>query len=309
MNGEKRLIVVVGPTAIGKTALAIDIAEHIGTEILSCDSRQFYKELSIGVARPSDEELARAKHHFIANLSVADYYNVSMYEQQALQCLEKLYETHDVAVAVGGSGLYVDALCNGIADLPDPDPELRDKLKKEYEQGGIEELRFQLKFLDYDYYQEVDLANHARILRALEVCYMTGRPFSEVRKQAQKVRPFQITKIGMRMDRDALNFRINQRVDIMMDCGLLQEAKAMYQNRNFTALNTVGYKELFAYMDDEMSLELAVEKIKTNTRRYAKRQMTWLRRYADINWIDVNSGTSSLDLAMEIIGKKSETQF
>ena len=298
MQDNKKLIVVLGPTAIGKTALAIDIARHYDTEIVSSDSRQFYKELNIGVARPSNEELSAAHHHLIANLSVEDYYNVSMYEQDALKVLSNIFQNNDVAVCVGGSGLYIDALCMGIADLPDPDPELRKRLRDDYERGGLEELRFQLKFLDPDYYNEVDLANHIRLLRALEVCYTTGKPFSEIRRQGVKKRPFEIIKIGMAMERELLNNRINKRVDIMMDMGLLNEVESVTPYRQYTALNTVGYKEIFEFMDGNISLEQAVENIKTNTRRYAKRQMTWFRRYDDINWINI---TPENDILSEVL--------
>lgn len=298
---RKKLVVVLGPTAIGKTALAIDIAKHLNTEIVSSDSRQFYKELNIGVARPSVDELKIVKHHLIANLSVEDYYNVSMYEQDALKCLDTIFVTKDIAVCVGGSGLYIDALCRGIADLPDPNPELRKKLREDYEKGGIEEIRFQLKFSDPEYYNEVDLANPIRILRALEVCYMTGKPFSVVRKQAQKQRPFDIIKIGMCMERELLNNRINKRVDVMVNMGLLHEVETVCLYRNYTALNTVGYKEIFEYMDGNVTLQQAIENIKTNTRRYAKRQMTWFRRYDDINWIETDKCVSVRDLALQII--------
>ena len=298
---RKKLIVIQGPTAIGKTALAIEIARYLNTEIISCDSRQFYKELNIGVARPSDSELNAVKHHLIANLSVRDYYNVSMYEYDALECLNTIFSVHDSAVCVGGSGLYIDALCMGIADLPDPDPELREKLRDDFEKGGIEDIRFQLKFHDPQYYDEVDLSKPIRILRALEVCYMTGKPFSEVRKQGVKQRPFDIIKIGMCMERELLNGRINHRVDLMMEAGLLKEVESVAQYRDCTALNTVGYKEIFAYMDGEISLQQAIENIKTNTRRYAKRQMTWFRRYADISWIDMDSCQSPLAEAISLI--------
>ena len=301
MHENKKLIVVLGPTAIGKTALAIEVAKHYNTQIVSSDSRQFYKELNIGVARPSDEELSAVPHHLIANLSVKDYYNVSMYEHDALMALTGVFQKNDVAVCVGGSGLYIDALCIGIADMPDPTPELKQRLRNDYEKGGLEELRFQPKFLDPTYYNEVDLANHMRILRALEVCYTTGKPFSEVRKQGVKKRPFEIIKIGMAMDRDTLNHRINKRVDIMMDMGLLSEVETVSQYRQYTALNTVGYKEIFDYMDQKISLQQAVENIKTNTRRYAKRQMTWFRRYSDIKWINITEYTNILKQALEII--------
>jgi tRNA dimethylallyltransferase len=261
--------------------------------------------LNIGVARPSDDELKAVKHHLIANLSVEDYYNVSMYEQDALRCLDTIFAAKDIAVCVGGSGLYIDALCRGIADLPDPDPELRKKLREDYEKGGIEEIRFQLKFSDPEYYNEVDLANPIRILRALEVCYMTGKPFSAVRKQAQKQRPFDIIKIGMCMERELLNDRINKRVDIMIGMGLLHEVEGVRMYRNCTALNTVGYKEIFEYMDGSVTLQQAIDNIKTNTRRYAKRQMTWFRRYNDINWIETDKCAFVCDQALQIIENKN----
>lgn len=280
----KTLIVVVGPTAVGKTAAAIRIAQHFGTEILSCDSRQFYRELNIGVARPSEEELAAVPHHFIANASIYDSYNVFTYEQQAMECLENLFRKHDKVVAVGGSGLYVDALCRGIAEMPDPDPEIRRLLKRQLEAEGVASLRAQLKLLDPDYYNIVDLANPARLIRALEMCLTTGRPFSEIRNQPDKVRPFGIFKVGLSCDRGELYDRINRRVDVMLEAGLENEARGLCHCKDLNTLNTVGYKEFFEYFDGEKSLDQAVADIKTHTRRYAKRQMTWLQRYTDIHW-------------------------
>lgn len=280
----KTLIVVVGPTAVGKTAAAIRIAQHFGTEILSCDSRQFYRELNIGVARPSEEELAAVPHHFIANASIYDSYNVFTYEQQAMECLENLFRKHDKVVAVGGSGLYVDALCRGIAEMPDPDPEIRRLLKRQLEAEGVASLRAQLKLLDPDYYNIVDLANPARLIRALEMCLTTGRPFSEIRNQPDKVRLFGIFKVGLSCDRGELYDRINRRVDVMLEAGLENEARGLCHCKDLNTLNTVGYKEFFEYFDGEKSLDQAVADIKTHTRRYAKRQMTWLQRYTDIHW-------------------------
>lgn len=280
----KTLIVVVGPTAVGKTAAAIRIAQHFGTEILSCDSRQFYRELNIGVARPSEEELAAVPHHFIANASIYDSYNVFTYEQQAMECLENLFRKHDKVVAVGGSGLYVDALCRGIAEMPDPDPEIRRLLKRQLEAEGVASLRAQLKLLDPDYYNIVDLANPARLIRALEMCLTTGRPFSEIRNQPDKVRPFGIFKVGLSCDRGELYDRINGRVDVMLEAGLENEVRGLCHCKDLNTLNTVGYKEFFEYFDGEKSLDQAVADIKTHTRRYAKRQMTWLQRYTDIHW-------------------------
>ena len=283
---KKTLFVIVGPTAIGKTATAIRLAQQLGTEILSCDSRQFYKELNIGVARPSEEELAAAKHHFIANLSIHDSYNVSMYEHDALALLDDLFATHDTAVAVGGSGLYVDALCQGITVMPDPDPEIRAQLKQTLETEGIESLRNQLRILDPDYYYSTEIANPLRIIRGLEMCLTTGRPFSQIRKSDIKERPFDIVKIGLQCPREELYNRINLRVDMMMDQGLESEARGLLPYRNLNALNTVGYKELFDYFDSKITLAQAVTDIKTHTRRYAKRQITWLQRYQDIQWFE-----------------------
>ena len=283
---KKTLFVVVGPTAIGKTAMAIHIAQELGTEILSCDSRQFYKELNIGVARPNEEELAAVKHHFIANLSIHDNYNVSMYEHDALALLETLFHTHDTAVAVGGSGLYVDALCQGITVMPDPDPEIRAQLKKRLQDEGIETLTAQLRLLDPDYYYSTEIANPLRIIRGLEMYLTTGVPFSKIRKSEIKQRPFKIVKIGLQCPREELYDRINRRVDMMMAEGLEDEARGLLPYRHLNALNTVGYKELFDYFDGKTSLAQAVTDIKTHTRRYAKRQITWLQRYDDIFWFD-----------------------
>ena len=282
----KTLIVVVGPTAIGKTATAIKIAQHFETEVLSCDSRQFYKELNIGVARPSEEELATVQHHFIANTSIQDSYNVFTYEQEAMQVLETLFQKHDKVVAVGGSGLYVDALCQGITEMPDPDPEIRTMLKQQLENEGVASLRAQLKLLDPDYYNTVDLANPARLIRALEMCLTTGRPFSEIRNQPNKQRPFKIVKIGLTAPRDELYNRINQRVDTMIEMGLENETRGLYQYKDLNSLNTVGYKEIFDYYDGKITFDQAITDIKTHTRRYAKRQMTWLQRYDEIRWFE-----------------------
>ncbi len=285
MNAKKnKLIVVEGPTAVGKTVYAIDLAKRLQTEILSADSRQFYRELNIGVARPSPEELAEVKHHFVAHIGIADYYSVSRFEQDALGLLEKLFETHESVVMAGGSGLYVNAVCYGIDELPDPDEELREDIQKLYETRGIEALRAQLKILDPVFYDQIDLANHKRLRRALEVCLQTGRPYSELRTNTRKSRPFEIERIALNRDKEELNERINRRVDVMMQSGLLEEARGLYPFKHLNALNTVGYKELFAHFSGEISLEQAVIDIKTHTRRYAKRQLTWLRAQADIHW-------------------------
>ncbi len=264
--------------------MAIKLAQALNAEIISADSRQFYKELKIGVAAPSDEELQAVPHHFIGHLSIHDYYNVSAYEQDVLKFLDSYFKKNNIAVMVGGSGLYIDAVCNGIDEFPDADEELRNSLKKQHQNEGIESLKTQLKELDPVYYEVVDLNNPKRIIRALEVCLATGKPFSEQRKNKAIERGFNIIKIGLTRPRNELNEIIHKRVDIMLEMGLLDEVKGLYDSRELNALNTVGYKEIFNYLDGEWSLELAIEKIKTHTRRYAKRQMTWFRRDKEIEW-------------------------
>ncbi len=281
---SKTLIIIAGPTAVGKTSFGIKLAKHYCTEILSADSRQFYKELQIGTATPEADELSAVKHHFIGHISIHDYYNVSMFENQALDIIDQLLESNNKAILLGGSGLYINVICSGISELPDPDPELRNELKATYQKSGISELRNILKKLDPEYYSTVDLANPNRILRALEVCITTGKKYSDLRKQPSKKRDFNIIKIGLERDRDELFERINHRVDKMMEDGLLEEVRGLYENKNLNALNTVGYKELFSFLDNKISLEEAIEKIKTNSRRYAKRQLTWFKKDKDYHW-------------------------
>jgi tRNA dimethylallyltransferase len=281
---HKYLVVVVGPTAIGKTALSIRLAQHYGAEIISADSRQFYKELKIGVAAPSDAELAAATHHFIGHLSIHDYYNASRFEKDALQKIEALFETHNIVVMTGGSGLYIDAVCNGIDDLPDPTPELRTELKTLFQKEGIESLQNLLQTHDPEYYNAVDTKNPARLLRALEVCITAGQPYSSLRTQKLEQRPFEVIFIGLHCERALLNERIHRRVDEMLTSGLLDEVERLFPMRHLNALNTVGYKELFAWKEGKISFEQAIEDIKTNTRRYAKRQMTWFRKNPNIRW-------------------------
>lgn len=275
---QKYLIVIAGPTAIGKTDLSLSIAKKYNTEILSCDSRQFYKEMNIGTAVPSIDELSQVKHHFIQNLSIEQNYSVGKFEFDALKKIEELHKEKDVLVMVGGSGLYIDAVCRGLDDFPDVPKELREELNLRFQNGGIEPLKAQLIDLDPEYHKEVDKANPHRIIRALEICISTGKPFSSFRKQQKKKRKFKTIKLILSRDREVLYDRINQRVDMMMAEGLLEEAKNVYEYRSNNALQTVGYKELFAYFDGEWDLETAVSEIKKNTRRYAKRQMTWFRR-------------------------------
>ena len=281
---KKYLILIQGPTAVGKTSAAISLADYFKTEIISSDSRQFYKELNIGVARPSPEELAMAKHHFIAHISIHDYYSVSKFEKEVLAFLDVFFKQNDVVIMAGGSGLYNDVICNGIDELPDPDPVLREALKKRLETEGQEALRQELKRLDPEFYEVVDLNNPKRVLRAVEVCLQTGKKYSALRSKPDVKRPFHIIKTGLELPREILNERIHRRVDKMMEEGLEAEARGLFEYRYLNALNTVGYKELFRYFEGEWTLETAVEKIKTNTRRFAKRQMTWFRKDKETQW-------------------------
>jgi tRNA dimethylallyltransferase len=287
--GTKTLLVLLGSTASGKTDLAIRIAQGFGTEIISADSRQFYRELSIGTAKPSPEQLSAVKHHFVGHISVTEEYNISRFEAEVLFLLEELFKAHDVVVMCGGSGLYIDVVCNGLDEQPGHDPELREQLNEALKTRGIEYLREELLKLDTEYYQKVDLANPHRLIRALEVCMLTGRPFSQFRSGKKKERPFKVVKFGLDIPKVELHGRINKRTDAMMELGLVEEVKANLSNRHLNALNTVGYKEIFDFLDENCTLEEAVEKIKTNTRRYAKRQMTWFRKDKEIHWIPVDN--------------------
>ena len=272
----KKLIVITGPTASGKTAEAVHLAQELGTEILSCDSRQFYREMRIGVARPSDEELAAAPHHFIACRSVTKPYNISDYERDAVSLLDNLFQRHDTVIAVGGSGLYVDALRLGVTSMPDPTPELRARLQ----QMSLEEKRSQLQMLDPEYYARVDLRNPVRLQRALEVCYMTGHPYSQVLAESEPAsRPFDIEVRVIQIPNSELRTRIDQRVDQMMAEGLLDEVRTLLPYRDLTTLRTVGYRELFPVLDGTAQLVDAVAQIKLNTWHYARKQLTWCRRY------------------------------
>lgn len=280
----KTLIIVTGPTAIGKTRIAIETAKFFHTEIVSADSRQIYRELSIGTAVPSPEELAEIKHHFIHSHSILENYNASRYETEAIGLLENLFNIYDAVVMTGGSMLYIDAVCSGIDTMPDVDPELRDNLKTRLKEEGIESLRLQLKKLDPDYYSRVDLKNPSRIVHALEISLMTGKPYSSFRTSPKKERPFTIIKIGLDCGRTELHRRINRRVDQMLEAGLEDEARKVYPLKNLNALNTVGYREFFTCFSGEISKEKAIEWIKRNTRRYARKQLTWFRKDPEINW-------------------------
>lgn len=285
---NKELIVLVGPTAVGKTSEAIRLANFLKSEIISADSRQFYHELNIGVARPTTEELSLAKHHFIGHKSIQDSYNVGSYEKDALQKIEELFKKYDKLVLTGGSGMYVDVVCNGIDTLPDVDNEIREELNRIFKEKGITPLQKELMEKDPEYYSIVDTSNHIRLIRALEIIRQSGKTFSSLRTNTKQERPFKIKKFALQRDRKELIDRINLRVDIMINEGLIEEAREVYPFKGLSALNTVGYKELFNYFDGKISLEQAIEDIKTNTRRYAKRQMTWFRKDKDIIWLDAS---------------------
>ncbi len=281
---KSTLIVILGPTASGKTGIAIEMAKYFHTEIISADSRQFYREIPIGTAAPTAEQMGEVPHHFVGQRSITEDYNVSQFEKEVLELLSEKFQKKDVMIMVGGSGLYLDAVCKGIDDLPDPDPEMRKDLNQLFESKGITALQELLKELDPEYYEQVDINNPKRLLRAIEVCKQTGLKYSELRLNQPADRNFRIVKIGLEVPREQLIQQIHRRTDEMMKHGLLEEAKSMLPHRNLNALNTVGYKELFAYLDGEWTLDLAIEKIKTNTRRYAKRQMTWFKRDKEIQW-------------------------
>ena len=283
---QKTLVVLTGPTGIGKTSVGIEIARHYTTEIVSCDSRQIYNELNIGTAVPTPQELAAIPHHFIQSHSVEENYNASRYENEALQLLEALFKKHDLVLMVGGSMLYVDAVCKGIDEMPDADPEIRATLKQRLETEGLESLRLQLKKLDPEYYETVDLKNPNRIIHALEISLMTGKPYSSFRTNPAKIRSFNIIKIGLNCDRELLHQRINQRVDQMIDAGLVEEARSVYPKKHLNALNTVGYRELFDWFDGTITRDKAIELIKRNSRRYARKQLTWFRRDESVQWFE-----------------------
>lgn len=282
MSHQKHLIVIGGATATGKTAMAIRVARHFGAEILSADSRQFYREMNIGTAKPTPEELAQAPHHFINSLTIAESYTVGDFESDALILLEKLFEKSDVAVLVGGSGLFIRALCEGLDEFPEVPQEIVIEIETMLKTNGISALQTELKALDPYYFNEVDHENPYRLVRALSVCRASGQPFSSFRKAEKKQRPFQLIYVLLDMERPVLYEKINRRVDEMMSRGLLEEARQLYPQRQLNALQTVGYQELFDFFDEKSSLEEAVEKIKMNSRRYAKRQGTWFRK--DAHW-------------------------
>jgi tRNA dimethylallyltransferase len=288
----KYLITIVGPTAIGKTALSIDLANHYNCEIVSCDSRQFFKEMTIGTAVPNPKELAAATHHFIQNKSIFDNYTVGDFEKEALSKIEKLFLTNDYVVLVGGSGLYVDAILKGFDEFPTIDPSIRENVNSQYEKLGIEYLQQQLELLDPEYFKSIKsenpqtLQNPQRMIRFVEVCIGSGKPYSSFLNQKKNNRNFTPIIIGLEAERSVIYDRINQRVDIMLNEGLLAEAEKLYPNKELNALQTVGYRELFSYMDGEFTLPFAIEEIKKNTRRFSKRQLTWFKRKENTKWFD-----------------------
>lgn len=281
---EKTLIVITGPTAVGKTALCLDIAKHFDIPIINADSRQIFRELKIGTARPTEEQMREVKHYFVGMLGLEDYYSASLFEQQVLELLGQQFQTRDYALMAGGSMMYIDAVCDGIDDIPTIDDATRDLMKRRLAEEGLERLCEELKTLDPDYYDIVDRQNPRRVVHALEICTMTGKTYTSFRKREKRERPFEIIKIGLNRPREELYERINQRVDQMMADGLLDEVRSLYPQRHLNALNTVGYKELFDYIDGRWPLEEAVERIKGNTRRYARKQLTWYKKDEQIKW-------------------------
>ena len=299
-KAPKKLYFVIGPTAVGKTHFAIQLAQALGTEIISADSRQFYQEMIIGTAVPSDKELNAAPHHFIRHISIQENYNVHKYEHDALALIAELFKKNNTLVIVGGSGLYLNALAYGIDDLPDPSEATRQQLDSLFNEKGIEGLQSLLQELDPHFFTQIDIQNPKRLKRALEVCLTTGKPYSEQRLGIKKERAFEIHWIGLKQERNKLYQRINQRVDLMIELGLIEEVKNLYPFKHLNALNTVGYKEFFLWLDGEESYDWAVEKVKTNSRRFAKRQMTWFNKNQDIFWLDADDTLAIDNFLMKI---------
>ena len=286
-SSDNELIVVLGPTAVGKTETALSMAERWGCPIINCDSRQIYKDMKIGTAAPTEEEMARVKHYMVGILALDEYYSAARYEEDVLRLLEQLFRNHRRVILSGGSMMYIDAVCNGIDDIPTVDSEIRETLKARLQSEGLDPLLSELKLLDPEHYARVDRKNTRRVVHALEICYTSGRPYSDFLKAHRKERPFRISKLGLRREREDLFGRINRRVDLMMEQGLMDEARKLYPYRHLNSLNTVGYKELFRVIDGEWPLDMAVERIKKNTRVYAKKQMTWFNKDTEIVWQDL----------------------
>jgi tRNA dimethylallyltransferase len=297
------LLVLLGPTGVGKTVGSIRIAEKLSSPILSADSRQLYKGMPIGTAAPTPDQLSRAKHYFVGILSPEEYYSASRYEEEAITLIEKLHKKHPVVVMVGGSMLYIDAVCRGIDEMPTIDDELRKDLQQLYRKEGLDPIRQQLKLLDPVFYRQVDLKNPKRVIHALEVCLMTGKPYSSLRTNLRKKRPFRIVKIGFTRERQELYDRINARVDDMIDNGLIEEAQRLYPLRHLNSLNTVGYKELFDFFDGKCDLNTAIEKIKQHSRNYARKQLSWFKRDKEIHWINLSD--EKIDVEAQIMKQLS----
>lgn len=289
------LIVLIGPTGVGKTELSLRLAEHFHTSIVSADSRQLYADLKIGTAAPTSEQLNRVPHYLVGTLKLTDYYSAARYEEEALATLDNLFRQHDTVILTGGSMMYIDAICKGIDYIPTVDTETRELMLQRYETEGLEKLCAELKLLDPEYYRIVDLKNPKRVIHALEICYMTGKTYTSFRTQQKKQRPFRIIKVGLTRDRAELYDRINRRVDIMIEEGLLEEARNVYPYRTLNSLNTVGYKEMFNYLDGTWELPFAIEKIKQNSRIYSRKQMTWFKRDEEIQWFHPEQETEILD--------------
>lgn len=296
---NKYLISIVGPTAIGKTSLSIKLAQHFNTEIISADSRQFFKEMQIGTAAPTPDELAGAPHHFIHHKSIEDHYSVGHFERDAIAKLNELFKTNDIVIMVGGSGLYVDAVTKGLDDFPDVDAQIREELNNRLESEGLESLQQQLKALDPKSYETIAIDNPHRVTRALEICIGTQQPYSSFLNQKQHLRPFETITIGLTAERELIYDRINQRVDIMVKEGLIKEVAALKNKQHLNALNTVGYKEIFKYFESEWDLEFAISEIKKNSRRFAKRQLTWFKRNQKTLWFDYDTPTQDITDTIE----------
>ena len=305
---NKTLVVLLGPTAVGKTELSIRLAKLLSCDIISADSRQIYQDIDIGTAKPTKEELEAVKHHFIDILPLTEYYSAAQYESDVLSLLEQQFQKNSFALMVGGSMMYIDAVTKGIDDIPTIEDETREMMRQKFETEGLDALSAELKLLDPEYYELVDKKNHKRIVHALEICYQTGRTYTSFRKNQTKERPFRIVKVGLRRERENLFSRINARVDQMMKQGLMDEVRKVYPLRELNALNTVGYKELFKVLDGEWELRMAVERMKKNTRVYAKKQMTWFAHDEEIHWIDVDKLTieQQIQQIRELLESKAE---
>ena len=303
---NKYLISIIGPTAIGKTALSIKLANYFNTEIISADSRQFFKEMTIGTAAPTTEELAAAKHHFIHNRSITEDYNVGTFEKEAISCLQELHKTKDVVIMVGGSGLYVDAVTKGLDYFPEVDKSIRAQLNSQLETEGLEALQLKLKLLDEVSYNTIKIDNPQRVIRALEICIGSGQPYASFLNKDKNKRPFKTITIGLEADRAIIYDRINKRVEIMVDNGLINEVKALVPFKHLNSLNTVGYKEIFNYLDNTWTLDFAISEIQKNSRRFAKRQLTWFRRDPSTIWFDYLSPIETITSKIEtILNKKN----